>query len=328
MSLLPSITPDVVLGGALALLSLLTYGACMVLVSVGMRNMRSEPGSLLAAAAGVPTGLLISSFLLAFGGVGAGISAWAVVAFALAGILSTYLGRWLVFKSIELIGPSGASALQSTSPLLTALFAWVLLGETIGWMGMLGITLAILGLVSMSLGLQRRAAGNPAAAVGGSLAAGGARRSNAMVWGTLLFGIASSAAYSGSHIFRGSAVRIWNEPVLGTTIGAAAGLLALLLASRKKLPDYRREILANRQGAALFAGIGVLQFLAQSLVIASMKYIPVSVAALISMCTPLVVMPISYFVMRNQEKLNGVMVLGILITLSGTAMSLIFAGKH
>jgi drug/metabolite transporter (DMT)-like permease len=59
-----------------------------------------------------------------------------------------------------------------------------------------------------------------------------------------------------------------------------------------------------------------------------MKYIPVSVAALISMCTPLVVMPISYFVMRNQEKLNGVMVLGILITLSGTAISLVFAGAQ
>jgi drug/metabolite transporter (DMT)-like permease len=326
MSLIPSITPDVALGGALALLSLLTYGACTVLISVGMRNMRSEPGSLLAAAAGVPTGLLISSFLLAFGEVGAGISTWAVVAFALAGILSTYLGRWLVFKSIELIGPSAASALQSTSPLLTAFFAWVLLGEMISWMGILGITLAILGMVSMSLGLHRRATGSPAAI--GALPGGRTRRANALVWGALLLGIASSAAYSSSHIFRGSAVRIWNEPVLGTTIGAAAGLLALLLANRKKLPDYRREILANRQGAVLFAGIGVLQFLAQSLVIASMKYIPVSVAALISMCTPLVVMPISYFVMRNQEKLNGVMVLGILITLSGTAISLVFAGEH
>lgn len=321
MSSLPVIAPDVALGGALAVLSLLTYGTCMVLVSVGMRNMRSEPGSLLAAAAGVPAGVLICAFQLAFGTVGPGISAWAVLAFALAGILSTYLGRWLVFKSIELIGPSGASALQSTSPLLTALFAWVLLGETIGWMGMLGIVLAIVGLASMSLGLQRRAAGNDPAS-------GGPRRGGGMVWGMLLFGVASSAAYSGSHIFRGSAVRTWNEPLLGTTIGAAAGLLALLVASRNRLPDYRRDILANRRGAALFAGIGVLQFLAQSLVIASMKYIPVSVAALISMCTPLVVMPVSYFVLLNQEKLNRVMVLGILITLSGTAMSLLFAGRH
>lgn len=321
MTSLPVIAPHVAFGGALALLSLVTYGICMVLVSVGMRSVRSEPGSLLAAAAGVPVGLLISSLQLASGRVEPGFSAWALLAFALAGIFSTCLGRWLVFKSIESIGPSGAAALQSTSPLLTALFAWVFLGETIGWMGMFGITLAILGLVSMSLGLQRRASGDAAGR-------GRTPRGHAAVWATLLFGVASSAAYSGSHIFRGSAVRTWNEPLLGTTIGAVAGLLILLVVSGTSLPGYWRDIVANRRGAALFAGIGVLQFLAQSLVIASMKYIPVSVAALVSMCTPLVVMPVSYFVLRNQEKLNRVMVIGILITLGGTAMSLIYAGRH
>ena len=321
MSLLPALTPDIVLGGSLALLSMLTYGSCMVLISVGMRNMRSEPGSLLAAAAGVPIGLLISSFQLFWGGVGPGFNVWSVTAFALAGIFSTYLGRWLVFKSIESIGPSGASALQSTSPLLTALFAWVFLGEVIGWMGVSGITLAILGLMAMSRGLQKRASDHGSAD-------GKGRVGHAMLSGSLIFGIASSAAYSGSHLFRGSAVRVWNEPLLGATIGAAAGLLVLLLASRTKLKAYRLEILANPRGAALFTGIGVLQFIAQSLVIASMKYIPVSVAALISMCTPLVVMPLSYFLLRNHEKLNWVMALGIFITLCGAAMSLLFAGQH
>ena len=300
---------------------MLTYGSCMVLISVGMRNMRSEPGSLLAAAAGVPIGLLISSFQLVWGGVGPGFNVWSVTAFALAGIFSTYLGRWLVFKSIESIGPSGASALQSTSPLMTALFAWVFLGEVISWMGVLGITLAILGLMAMSLGLQKRATDHVSVA-------GKARAGHGVLSGSLIFGIASSAAYSGSHLFRGSAVRVWNEPLLGATIGAAAGLLLLLLASRTKLKGYRLEILANPRGAALFVGIGVLQFIAQSLVIASMKYIPVSVAALISMCTPLIVMPLSYFLLRNHEKLNWVMALGIFITLCGAAMSLLFAGQH
>ncbi len=324
MGALPTLSPDTVLGGALAILSLLTYGICMVLVSVGMRTLRSEPGSLIAAAAGVPAGLLIAGLQLAFGEVGPGISLWAVAAFALAGILSTYLGRWLVFKSIELNGPSGASVLQSTSPLLTAVFAWVLLGEVIGWVGLLGITLAIVGLVSMSFGLQRRAADRPPASSPARLSA---RSIGWGVWGSVLVGVGSSAAYSGSHIFRGSAVRIWNEPLLGATIGAGAALLALLLASRHQLPAYRREILGNRKGAWLFAGIGVLQFLAQSLVIASMKYIPVSVAALVSMCTPLVVVPISYFLMRNEERLNAIMLVGILITMSGTALSLVFAGR-
>ena len=148
-----------------------------------------------------------------------------------------------------------------------------------------------------------------------------------MIWVSLLFGVGSSAAYSGSHIFRGSAVRLWNEPLLGATIGSGAALLVLLLASRNKLHEYKQEVLGNRRGAWLFAAIGVLQFLAQTLVIGSMKYIPVSVAALVSMCTPLVVVPVSYFVLRNEERLNGVMLVGILITLCGTLTSLVFAGR-
>lgn len=58
-----------------------------------------------------------------------------------------------------------------------------------------------------------------------------------------------------------------------------------------------------------------MQIAAQAMVIASMKYIPVSVAALISMCTPLVVMPLSLFALGNRERLSGVTVLGICITL-------------
>lgn len=319
---IPALSPDAAWGVALAVLSMLTYGTCMVLVSVGMRKMRSEPGSLLSAVAGVPAGLLIAGLQLASNKAIAMPSAWTIFAFAMAGVFSTYLGRWLVFKSIELIGPSSASALQSTSPLITAVFAWIFLGERIGWLGVLGITLAICGLVSMSTGMRRRDAAAPAP---GAAAAAGPRKS--LVLGTLLFGLASSAAYSGSHIFRASAVREWNEPLLGATIGAVAGLLVLLLSSRTKLAEYRREIQANPAGARLFLGIGVLQFLAQSLVIASMKYLPASVAALISMCTPLVVMPISFFILKNQEKLNPVMVFGICITLAGAALSILAAAR-
>jgi hypothetical protein len=39
-------------------------------------------------------------------------------------------------------------------------------------------------------------------------------------------------------------------------------------------------------------------------------------------------MPLSYFLLRNHEKLNWVMALGIFITLCGAAMSLLFAGQH
>jgi drug/metabolite transporter (DMT)-like permease len=315
MFALPAVSPDVLRGVSLALLSMLTYGVCMVAVSVVLKGMSSGPGSLIAAAAGVPAGLLLGAIQLAVRGGVEVPTLWAVCAFALAGICSTYLGRWLVFKSIELIGPSSASGLQSISPLMTAVFGWIFLGERIGVVGFVGMGVGIVGLAAMSVGIGRTQQ-QPAAR--------GPLRQGGFIFSTVLFGLGSAGAYSLSHIFRASAVRAWNEPLIGTTIGAAAGLLTLALASRNRLADYVREIRANPAPARVYFGVGVLQFAAQALVIASMRYIPASVAALISMCTPLAVMPISYFVLRKREKLSWATVLGICITLAGVALVVLY----
>jgi drug/metabolite transporter (DMT)-like permease len=307
-------------GLSLALLALLLFGACMVAISVVLKGMSSGPGSFVAAVAGVPVGLAIGAIQLAVRGGVELPSAWAIGAFALAGICSTYLGRWLMFRSIELIGPSSAAGLQSTSPMITALFGWVFLGEVIGVAGFLGMGLGIVGLAAMSIGIgqaQRPVAGGPGPARA-SVRQGG------LVFGTMVLGLVAAASYSGSHVFRAYAVRQWNEPLLGATIGAVAGALALALASRNKLAGYVREIRANPQPARIYFAVGALQFAAQALVIASMRYIPASLAALISMCTPLAVMPISHFVLRKREKLSRATVLGICITLAGVALIVLY----
>lgn len=312
---IPAVAPEVLWGVSLALLSMLLYSFCMVSVSVVLKGMSSGPGSMVAAAAGVPAGLLFAAILLVMRGGVETPGAWAVCAFALAGICSTYLGRWLVFKSIELVGPSSAAGLQCTSPMLTAVIGWIFLGEAIGVIGFIGMGLGILGLAAMSVGIGQ--AQQPALP---AVAARPPMRQSGFIFSTVLIALGAAAAYSASHVFRASAVRDWNEPLLGTTIGAAAGLLTLAVASRNKLAGYMREIRANPTSTRIYLGIGVFQFTAQALVIASMRYIPASLAALISLSTPIAVMPISYFVLRKREKLGAVTVFGIFITLVGMAL--------
>ena len=295
------------------------YGACMVTIAAAAKDMSSGPGSFLAAAAGVPVGIII--VLMQWAG-GRGISVptlWSVVSFALAGICSTYLGRWLVFKSIERLGPSGSAGLQSVSPLITAALGWIFLGEVIGTMGFVGIALGIAGLLAMRIGIDRSQQNTlrPALAM-----REGSRRS--FMSATLLIGVGSAAAYSLSHVFRASGVRQWNEALLGALIGAVAGLLVLALANHGRLPEYVRQARSNPKAARIFLGVGCLQFLAQALVIASMKYIPASMTALITMCTPLVVLPVSYIALGNHERLSWVTVLGIAITLAGITLVVLY----
>ena len=269
--------------------------------------------------AGLLAGLVTALLQLAGGATVEPPSAWALCSFALAGICSTCLGRWLVFKSIEQIGPSGSAGLQSTSPLITAVFGWIFLGEVIGAVGFAGIALGIAGLIAMSVG------------IGQTQTAAGVRRAapqRGFVSAFLVVGVASAVAYSGSHVFRASAGRQWDQPLLGATVGAAAGVVVLMLASRKRLGGYLCDMRANPAGARVYFAVGVMQFAGQAIVIASMKCIPASVAALISMCTPLIVMPLSIFALDNRERVRGVTVLGICITLAGIALVVLYGAAR
>lgn len=300
---------------------MLIFAGCTLTVSVSAKNMGSGPGSFLAATASVAIGTLIV-LMLWVGGKGVSVpNAGAVAAFALAGICSTYIGRWLVFKSIELMGPSGSAGLQSLSPLITAVLGWIFLGEVIGTIGLVGIVLGIAGLLAMSMGIGRsqQKTSLQAKALGLVSRPG-------LVYSTLLVGVGSAAAYSLGHLFRAYGVRHWNEALLGTLIGAVAGLLALAAANHQKMAQYLGQARLNPRAAGLYLAVGGFQFIAQALVIAAMKYIPAGMAALIAMCTPLVVLPISYFALRNAELLSGVTVLGVAITLVGITLLVLYGG--
>lgn len=139
--------------------------------------------------------------------------------------------------------------------------------------------------------------------------------------GVLLVGLGSSTAYAVSHILRAAAMASWNEPVAGVALGAAAGSTALVLAHARKLARLRARIAAEPGAAALYAGVGCMQLMGQALMIASLAHIPASIAALITMCTPLIVLPASLLLFRNREGIGPAVVLGMLITIGGVALT-------
>ena len=69
----------------------------------------------------------------------------------------------------------------------------------------------------------------------------------------LVVGLGSTFAYAVSHVFRGAAVREWDEAVVGATLGALAGLCVLLLVSGRRTAvaagNIRRTKPLSRQSA-------------------------------------------------------------------------------
>lgn len=291
-------------GILLALAAMLVFAGVVLAISAASRKLDTDAGALLATIVNVPVGLLLMGGQLLLRGPLQAPSTMGLLAFAAAGFFGTYLGRWLFFKSVETMGPSRASGFQSASPLFTALLGWLLLGETFGPWGLMGLLLGFMGLLAMGQRGKRS----------GSTASAAASR------GILMLGMGSAAAYAMSHILRAAGLRDWPEALAGATVGAAAGLLALLLASRRQLPAMAARIRAHPEGARLFCLVGVMQLIAQALMILSLHYIPASFSALISMGSPLVVLPVSHFLLRTGEGLRPLTVAGILLTLLGVGL--------
>ena len=237
----------------------------------------------------------------------------AFLLFAAAGGFATYLGRWFFYESVVRFGPSRASIFQASSPLFTAIMAWSFLGERLSLVVASGMLMTLCGLVLVSYkpGADRGLGGVVA------LPPTGVTHRERLLQSVFLLGLSSSMAYAISNVLRGSAIRLWNEPVVGALSGALFGLSLHLLFSLKKTGLFSSWRSANRPGLRLFALIGVFNILAQMGVIGAMRYIPLSVVALITLCTPILVFPLSHLLFKGKDDITIRTLLGSALTLIG-----------
>jgi len=302
------------MGELLAVAALSMFASNIIVSKIGAGRIALNAGYLIA----VSVNVLASALLLAIDmALRHRVPTWdrtGVLLFMGAGLFATYLGRWFILESIARLGPAKASAFQVSSPLFTAAIAWVALGERIGTVAVLGIVTAIAGLMLVSLpgGVRKQ---GPAAATMARPDASWRR----WLGSGLVLGVGSSAAYAMGNVFRGAAIRQWNELALGVLIGALTGLALQLALGKGQREVVRSLSTADRRGIQLFVASGVLTIGGQLLTVAAMAFTPVAVVSLITLCTPLVVFPASYFLLGNEEGIGWRTVAGGVLTLGGIA---------
>lgn len=244
-------------------------------------------------------------------GTGLQFNAVAFLLFAASGVFATFLGRWFFYESVVRFGPAKASIFQISSPLFVALIAWLLLGERLSAWVALGMVMAISGLTLIAC---KPGFFSPSKADQPQLQISFLTR---ILQSVFLLGMFSSCAYAVGNVLRGTAVRTWPEPIAGALIGALTGLAMHCYFSADKASLASRLRAADRSGLWLYALVGAANISGQIATIASMRYIPLSVAALVGLCTPLLVFPMSYWLFKNQERLSWPVVTGSVLTLLG-----------
>ncbi len=293
------------MGIALSLVSMLGFAANILLARYAMVRLSVEAGFLVALA----TNILFPAALFAFESmVRAEPFAWnwtGAALFALGGIIGTFLGRRLLFDTVQLLGPSRASVFHSTAPAFALIGAWLLADERLGL-----YEIGLMALVWLGLWLtQPRAA--PVA--GGHLAPAKLRRG-------MIVGMLTVAGFGFGSVLRGLAMRGWNEAILGALLASAAAL-ACQVAVTRDWPKITAQLRAADRGALwLYVGCGVTTSLGAIFMALAMKHIEIALSVLVVHTTPLVIFPVSVFILKNREELTPRTLLGALMVLSGIGL--------
>lgn len=313
------------MGEFIAICALIMFSVNVIITKVASSRLDLNTGFLISISVNVLFSGLVLAILFLIGGHNMEFHALGFFMFVLSGLFASYLGRYLYFDSIAKLGPSKASTFMVSNPLFTVVFSWLFLSERLHALELAALFLVLIGLFVVSYvptndrsselsklnGLDRLSG------LRGLVSLSRLRGLSRLAQPGVMLALMGSICYALGNITRGTAIQDWNEPVMGGFLGALTGLVLQLLLNKKTrtfLIDLRA---ADKRGVWLYGISGVLTISAQIGHIAAMHYIPVSIATLITNSQPLLVIPLSYFLLKNQEGINVRTIAGSLLVLVG-----------
>lgn len=237
-------------------------------------------------------------------------NAWLWLGFS--GILALVVGDFFSFRSYAILSPQYGSVLTTLSPASALLFGIILVEEHINWVGITGMCITIIGVMSISLGRAQRDKipdhGH------GSVLKG------------IVFGILAAACHGGALAF--SKKGFMEQPAeynigpLGATfirVVTATLLIYLITILTGKIRSVLSHIRDNNAGIKnTISGSFFNPILSVSLSMFAILYMDVAVAQTIFALVPLFALIIAFFVYK--EKITTRSILGVIAALLGVAV--------
>lgn len=278
----------------------LVFAALMGIASIysrrGLSNASFYAMLVISLAIGAPIFLLLTALTTGF----ADTPLLGAVYAATGAVLGSVIGRSLYFLGINHLGPGKSLSITATAPLYGAVLAWVVLGETITSLVILGTVVIVVGIVTLSRDVRAQT-----------------ERSDRSIL-VALYPLAGAIFLSIAITFRKLALTAGIAPIEAATINMVVGFLVvtppLATGWREELVTIDRDALRNFVIASVIMALAfVFYFIGLELTNASIFFPLVQTQ-------PLFAVVLSAVFLRNLEVISRWTVLGSTIIVTGAAL--------
>ncbi|MBL8161320.1 MAG: DMT family transporter [Anaerolineae bacterium] len=221
------------------------------------------------------------------------------------GVLAFIISSYCMLIAFQHIGPRLASVILSFTPVLVAILAWALLGESLPTDSAIGIVIVILGII-MVVAEPRS---GKAAAHRGDFRRG------------VLLACLGTLMQSVAFLFASQGVKGGFAPISATLVRITAATLTLwlFLAARKRIGALVQIVRGDLALMRLLTGAAVSgPVIGGLLLLFSFQFVPVGVSTTLSHTSSIMLIPISYLVFR--ERITARAVVGSVVSIVGIAL--------
>ena len=294
------------MGIAFALLSMLCFAGNIFITRAAMSKMGSNTGFPVVLVVNIAFAALVFGIERLFSVTPFAFHWKAAGLFLLSGVVGIYMGRRMLFEAVHFLGPARASVLHTASPVVTMIAAWFFVRERLGLYELLLMGMVTAGLLVTQMQNSRAA---PSRVDG-----------RAAFRKAIFLSLLTVVGFGVGNVIRGMAIREWNEVALGAVLGSSAALLCQLATGSTigAILDGLRK--GERKAVGLYAASGVATVCGTMLGTIAMHHVEIAIATLVIYTTPLVVFPVSVFLLKNREDLSVPTAIGAAMVVSGIAL--------
>ena len=228
----------------------------------------------------------------------ANFTAW--MSLLISGFVGFSLGDTFLFKSFQTLGARLTLLIFSSAPVLTAILGFLLFGESLSLLNMVGMALVLFGIVLVISGKK-------------------VNRGAAVSLQGLLFALAASLGQAlGAILSKLGLADI--SPLPATQIrllGGVAGMVLMMLISRKGL-SLKKAIGSANGRVVILTGAVLGTLFGVSLSMVALKLTKGAIASTLMSTMPVLILPISVFILK--EKLSLRDIAGAVISVAGMAV--------